>query len=325
MRAMFQHQTELLREEAERAFSTLETIIGWGQGFNPLRTTPLFVRRQEEISQLIWSPFCVQNLTGYLVKAPAVRPKDPSKKIGLCVRGCDSRSLIALLQESFVTRETLFIIGIPCAGTVDWRKVTSRLGSTEVRSVQYEREVLIVHDGHAHHEIPLDEVLARRCLRCRHPNPLIADVVIGDVVTPRVTTEGAYRAVESLEEKSLGERLSFWQELLDRCLRCYACRNACPLCVCQDRCIAETRNPKWLSQRATLKEKMLFHCIHAIHLAGRCTECGECERVCPVEIPVTLMKEKLCQIVRELVDYEAGVDPSAIPPLLTFNPHETGL
>jgi L-lactate utilization protein LutB len=74
-----------------------------------------------------------------------------------------------------------------------------------------------------------------------------------------------------------------------------------------------------------IPEKFLFHFIHAMHLAGRCTECGECERVCPMEIPVTLMKEKLNKIMEEMLGYVAGLDPTAIPPLLTFNPSETGV
>ena len=65
--------------------------------------------------------------------------------------------------------------------------------------------------------------------------------------------------------------------------------------------------------------------IHAFHLAGRCTGCGECERVCPMEIPVALVKEKLNQIVKELLDYEAGLDPEAKPPLMTFDPSELGV
>ena len=66
-------------------------------------------------------------------------------------------------------------------------------------------------------------------------------------------------------------------------MRCYACRNACPLCVCQERCIAETLDPKWLTQRMGIPEKFLFHFVHAMHLAGRCTECGECEHVTTME------------------------------------------
>jgi formate dehydrogenase subunit beta len=194
-----------------------------------------------------------------------------------------------------------------------------------IQSVSIEKRELVIEDSRGVHRLALEKVLARKCLRCRYPNPILYDALIGEPVTPEISSEDGYRDVEAIERLSLEERLGFWQKELDRCMRCYACRNACPLCVCQERCIAETRNPKWLTQRMNVSEKLLFHFIHALHLAGRCTECGECERVCPMEIPVTLMKEKLGQITRDLLGYEAGLDPEALPPLLTFDPSETGI
>ena len=314
-----------LRQAVEAQWPNLEVMIGWGWGFDLLHSRPLFVRKLEDVAGLIWNPFCVQNLTGYLVKTPAVQAEDKAKKIGICVRGCDSRSLVALIQEKLISREQLMVFGLPCPGTVDWRRLAARSPLMGLKSARIEEESLVVEDSRGIQEFSLDQVLARRCLRCTHPNPVFYDLLIGGQVAPRVASQDQYRDVEAIEALDLGGRLGFWQEALDRCIRCYACRNACPLCICQDRCIAETRDPKWLSQYMGLPEKFLFHFIHAMHLAGRCTECGECERVCPMEIPVTLMKEKLGRIVGDLMGYEAGIDPEATPPLLTFSPAETGV
>ncbi len=322
---MFENATKQLRETVEAALPELDTVVGWGAGYDPLHMTPVFIRNAEDLSKLEWSPFCVQNLSGYLVKDPAVRAQDPSKKIGICVKGCDSRSLVALIQEKFIERKQIHVFGIPCRGTVDWRRVMKLSPLTGIQSARVEESRLVVEDANGGHTFALEDVLARKCLRCAHPNPVIHDVLIGEPVTPRVAVENSYGDVERMEEQSLEERLGFWKKELDKCLRCYACRNACPLCVCQDRCIAETREPRWLTQRVGTSEKFLFHFIHALHLAGRCTECGECERACPMEIPVTLIKEKLNKITLELMSYEAGMDPEAVPPLLTFNPGETGL
>jgi L-lactate utilization protein LutB len=112
---------------------------------------------------------------------------------------------------------------------------------------------------------------------------------------------------------------------MDRCIRCYACRNACPMCVCRDHCIADTRDPHWLSQETDVQQKWMFQLIHAMHLAGRCTECGECERACPMNIPILSLRQKLNREIKELFDYEAGVDPEGVPPLLTFKVEEANI
>jgi len=89
-----------LQKQAEQIWPELDLLIGWGAGFDELHTTPVFVRNPSEIARLIWNPFCAQNLSGYLVKAAPVSTGDKNKKIGICVKGCDSRSLIALIQEN---------------------------------------------------------------------------------------------------------------------------------------------------------------------------------------------------------------------------------
>jgi len=78
--------------------------------------------------------------------------------------------------------------------------------------------------------------------------------------------------------------MEFWLSQFDRCIRCYACRQACPMCDCPT-CLYERDDSTWVGMGIGVNEKRTFHLGRAYHLAGRCIGCNECERVCPVDIP----------------------------------------
>ena len=129
-----------------------------------------------------------------------------------------------------------------------------------------------------------------------------------------------------LDSMTLPERMAFWRGQMERCLRCYACRNACPMCVCRDYCVAESRDPHWMTQEDSVREKLYFQTIHALHLAGRCTGCGECQRACPVGIPILALRQQIGRAVSQLFDgYKAGMDPEAVPPLLGYELEEKNI
>jgi formate dehydrogenase (coenzyme F420) beta subunit len=316
-------ETAALVEAFGKVFDELEMVLGWQAGYDALHTTPAFIRQAPDLEKLVWNPLCASNLSGYLVKTKNAVAVQDGKKIGICVKGCDSRSVVALIQENFIARDSLYIVGIPCRGTIDLRRFgNEKPDLKEVRSLVSDGEALRVETADGTVRVALKKVLARKCLQCRHPNPVIYNQLLEEPMPLRAYDERTFPFVDKLESYSLEQRRDFWATAFDPCIRCYACRNACPLCVCQDRCIAETRSPGWLSAKDGVSEKFFFHMIHAFHLAGRCTGCGECERVCPMEIPVALVKEKLSQVVGDVLGYEAGLDPEAKLPFLTFDPGE---
>ena len=115
------------------------------------------------------------------------------------------------------------------------------------------------------------------------------------------------------------ERFEFWQGELSRCIRCNACRNVCPACTCEQ-CIFDNPNTG-VAQKAAADsfEEKLFHIIRAYHVAGRCTDCGECSRVCPEHIPLHLLNRKFIKDMDELYgDYRAGEDEDVKHPLISF-------
>ena len=304
-----------LREDIQRELENLECIIAWEQGFDPLHATPCFIRQREDLERLIWNPLCVHNLASYL-------PWLKGRRVGILLKGCDSRSVVQLLQEGLIRREDVVIFGIPCRGIVDLSKIRARINTSQVKGVSFKNDTITIETSQGVENIPLDDVLATKCLSCQYPTPVLYDYLNGDALPAQRATELLYTDVEKIETMGIKERLAYWERELDRCIRCYACRNACPMCVCQDFCAADARNPHWLSQKTGIGEKVMWHIMHALHLAGRCTDCGECERACPMDIPIQRIRRKINKEIRELFDYEAGISPDGKPPLYTFQPEE---
>lgn len=309
-------RTQELRARVAEELPRLDFVLGYGRGFDPLHATPVAVRTEKDLERLIFDPTCVQNLATSLYGLRG-------KRLGVVVKGCDSRSIVQLLQERLWERENLVIFGLPCEGVIDLAKLRATMDIASVRAASFQgspRDGLLrlaLAEGERDIEIASAGILADKCLRCQYPNPLVYDHLIGPE-TPPQGAQDDYADLAALEQLSTQERFDFWKRQMGRCIRCYACRNACPLCVCKHVCLADSREPHWLSAEATLQEKWLFQVMHALHLAGRCTECGECQRSCPMGIPILLLKRMMNRELKELFNYQAGVSLEAIPPLHTF-------
>jgi ferredoxin len=314
---------EELKSRIKAALPGLDCVIGWQKGYDPLHNTPLFMRSEADVDKLEWGPLNVHNPAVYL-------PSFRGKKVGIVVKGCDSRSVVELLQETLVNRDDVVIFGMPCTGVIDLTKVKNRLaaaGTTagEVSAVATDDKTVSVTAGGTTVAMQLSDVAADKCGRCQFPNAVLADAYVGDPIAPTAPATAADADLAALDAMSVEERMAFWRYHMERCIRCYACRNACPMCVCRDHCIAQSREPHWLTQEDTVTEKLMFQAVHAMHLAGRCTECGECQRACPMDIPVLALKKHLNRTINDLFGYQAGVDPQAIPPLLQFKPEEDNI
>ncbi len=309
-----------LKESIEGSLSDLDVVIGWQPGFDPLHNTPFFMHSQEDLEKFVWGPLNVHNLATYL---PVLR----NKKVGVVVKGCDSRSVVELLQENLIDRERLVVFSMPCTGVVDHSKIGRILEGKGVSPARVEGSAfsggnMTVAVSGQQHVLPMADIAADKCLSCQYPNALIADHLVGEPLAPAAPAESSNGAASSIDP---AERAAFWRYHMDRCIRCHACRNACPMCVCRDHCVAQSRSPHWISQEDTVSEKLMFQATHALHLAGRCTECGECQRACPMGIPVLDLKRHMNKVIQELFEYRAGTDPEAVPPLLSFQAEEKNI
>lgn len=306
---------EKLKEIIAEALKDVDAVVAYKQGFDKLRATPCFITAPEQIDEVIWNPTCAQNLASYL---PSLK-----KKVGILVKGCDSRTIVQYMQEGLIDRNNVVIIGVPCTGVISVKKVLEKINHQVIEDVTFrDKDTIVVKTASGETTMSLSDVSPDKCRTCLYPTPVLHDHLVGEPVQSDKSPDAVYKDVEEFEKKPLEERKAYWEKELDRCIRCYACRNACPMCVCQDSCIAESRDPHWISQKSNLTEKFMFHMIHALHLAGRCVECGECERACPMGIPVAMLKKKINADMKELFDYEPGVKVEDKPPMHTFSVEE---
>jgi len=273
----------------------------------PLRATPVFIRKPEEVERLIWDASCENNLAVFL-------PKFRGKKVGIVVKGCDARAVVGLIQEGQAQREQLHIVGVRCPGVLDVRQVADRLGIAveDIDEARVEGAEVVVGTV----RLPLSDVLHRVCRTCTQHNPNVSDVLFGEPVS-ETPLQDPYAHVHAIEALSDAERWRRFESELAKCNLCYACRNACPLCYCNE-CFADRTQPRWVTATLRPEDVQFFQVIRTFHLAARCVGCGACTRACPQGVDLRQFLDKLRLDTLDLYGYRAGEDPDAKPPLTTY-------
>lgn len=289
-------------------------FIGYETGSYSLRVTPCFLKSGPEASRLVWDPLCANNLSKYLLDF-----KNVEGKVGIMVKGCDSRSVVELLKEKQIERDKIFIVGVPCSGVVDREKLLEVLNISpgEVVAVEDEGDAFLVTLKEGKQRVEKEKVLRGECLVCKYPTPLVYDVLLGEAVSSLPWVGDDYSLVKEQEALSAEEKALYWNRQFSQCIRCYACRNVCPVCTCST-CIFDEKAPRWISKANNVSENLVYQLIRAFHVAGKCVDCGECERACPMNIPLRSLNKKIEKDLLELFDYTAGIDVEQQLPLTTY-------
>ncbi|MDD5127344.1 MAG: 4Fe-4S dicluster domain-containing protein [Dehalococcoidales bacterium] len=292
----------------------VEHIIGYAAGSLKFTTTPLITKDKDDARQLVINPFIVNNLSVFL--------NDIKGKIGIVAKPCDARSIVSLLQDQQVARENLVILGLPCQGLIDLRKVERLTGKDrdDIDDITRNGDKVTVTTGGKTQKFAAKEVIFDDCLSCETPTPPEYDFLFGEP-SSATDKELGRKNIKELEAMSPQQRWDFWKQEFSRCIRCYACRQVCPACFCT-RCFIEETEPQWLSPLPRWQDNLLFQTTRMLHVAGRCTDCGECERVCPVNIPLRSISKKVEEIVDELFQYKAGMDKNAERFMTAYEPSE---
>ena len=308
---------EQLIEKASELLSngTVSCVLGWGKGEFDYDVTPTLFKTTEELAEgFVFNDFSGANFSKYLV----TKTQKLEGKILVFLKPCDTYSFNQLLTEHRFDREKVYAVGIPCEGMADIAKIKAIVGDG-IAKIEANGDTLAVttlYDDEAT-VINTADVLAERCLNCKSKKHVAYDELMGE--EGDVIASGRFDEVARLEAMTPDERFAFWQNELSRCIRCNACRDACPACTCE-KCVFDNPNSGVENKSpANEFEEKLFHIIRAYHVAGRCTDCGECSRVCPQNIPLHLLNRKFIKDMNDFYgDYQAGEEVGSRAPLVNY-------
>ena len=258
---------------------TVMRVIGWEKGEGNCDWSPALFENAAEMENFVYGDYAGANLSKYCLKF-----NRQEGKTLVVLKPCDTLSFRQLLHEHRIDREKFYVIGAGCKGMKD------------------EKGGLL------------------KCSACKGKEFEVYDEIIDDEEAQKTTAlMDRMAGVVELEKMTAQERFDFWRNELSRCIRCNACRNVCPACSCI-KCVFD--NPaSGVQSKAPVTdfEENMFHIIRAYHVAGRCTDCGECSRVCPQNIPLHLLNRKFIKDMNEFYgDYQAGVGENERTPLTSY-------
>ena len=306
---------QVIREKAIELLTSgkAQRVLGWREGeFFYDQTPEVFASAEEVEKNFVYNGFSAANLSKYLAKESA-----KEGVVAVFLKPCDTYSFSQLLKEHRIKRENVWAVGIPCEGKLDIEEIR-KMGIRGITSLEENGEELTVKTIYGDKKIARADALAERCKSCKSKKHVIYDELLGE--EGEALDSNRFDMVEKLENMTAEERFAFWQGELSRCIRCNACRNVCPACTCE-KCVFDNAASGIDSKApASTFEEQNFHIIRAFHEAGRCTDCGECSRVCPQSIPLHLLNRKFIKDINEFYgEYQAGADPEERYPLMNFN------
>lgn len=126
----------------------------------------------------------------------------------------------------------------------------------------------------------------------------------------------------TLEKMSNDEKFSYWSEQFSHCIKCYGCRDACPICYCQD-CILEA--DRGFVPPGEVPPHIMFPMVRITHVMDSCVNCGQCQDACTMDIPLSRLIFLLSKKIGAIFKYEPGMDATEMPPLRTVTDQELSI
>ena len=308
------NRDELINKAKELlANGTVTRVLGWKEGEFAYDVTPAVFNTAEELDGFVYSDFCGANFSKYLIK----ETRKGEGRVLVFLKPCDTYSFNQLLTEHRFDREKVYAVGIPCEGMLSVNNIKAKVGDGILSIVSTDSgvEVETLYNGKV--TVPYGEALSERCAVCKSKKHVAYDELLGD--EGEVVDSKRFDEVARLEAMTPNERYAFWQSELSRCIRCNACRDVCPACTCEQCVFGNPKSGVENKAAANSFEEKMFHIIRAFHVAGRCTDCGECSRVCPQRIPLHLLNRKFIKDIDAFYgEYQAGAEVGSRAPLVDY-------
>ncbi len=294
-----------------------EKVLAWRAGEFFYDNAPAAFTDSAACEEIIYNEFCPANLAKYLIEGSKQKVKT-----AVFLKPCDTYGVNQLLKDNRINREYVYAVGTPCSGMVDIKKIKAQ-GAKGITAISCEGDVVKVETVYGTQEFAKADVLLDKCVMCKGNEYKIADEELDEKLeTPKFTGD-KFAAVKAIEAMSEEERFNFWQAELSKCIRCNACRDICPACSCEQ-CIFDNQHvPVAGKAAADDVEEQLFHIIRASHGAGRCVGCGECSRVCPQGVKLSLLNLKFIKDINNFYGaYQAGEDATTPSPLVSYTEND---
>jgi len=308
---------ELIKRASELlADGTVTRVLGWKTGDMPFNPEPAYFETAESLQDFVYNGFCGANLSKYLIEASKLEGRTL-----VMLKPCDTYSFNQLVKEHRISREKTYVIGVGCKGKLNIEKIKA-LGCKGILSVSGAEltddcETLTVETLYGTKTVAYNDAMLERCHVCKGKEHKVYDELL---LESRDTADAdRFEQVRIIEAMSPEEKFAFFRQELSKCIRCNACRNVCPACSCRKCVFDSTKFDSAQKANVDSFEEKMFHIIRAFHVAGRCTDCGECSRVCPQGIPLHLFNRKFIKDINTLYgEFQAGEDAETKGPLTSF-------